>query len=315
MKKFLFLFVFAATAAILLSTGCTEDPISLIDPTISFTSDDPTGTNGPYPTTDFTTESIDDIVYVAVNALAGTEDLESFTVLEDGVIVDASRLTLRDLDTGTELFANNPILTIGYESRLLWEVGIDPQDEYDVAKTYTFQVEDAGGNIATTFLNITVIDPGTPVENTLEGVLLNQAGPAGQGALDLDDGTSTGTTTGNFEIAEIRDWGIDLGLPVDQNWKRQIGPMNDAVVRYAGGLPGDFKFTDIATKEEIQGYFDAGTDLPNDTGADAKSDPVSVGDFFVVSNADGSRYYFLEVLEVNVTAADNSDNYKFNIKY
>ena len=312
MRKFLFLFVFAAVAAVFLTTGCTEDPVVGIDPTISFTSDDPTGVNGPYETSDFSVTNVNAFVYVAVNALAGTDDLESFTVLEDGVKVPADRLSFRDLDANTAVLVQNPILTIGYESRLLWEVGIDPQDDFST-KTYTFQVEDAGGNIASVSLDITTFDPGTPIDNTLTGVLLNQAGPAGQGALDLDAGTSTGTTTGNFAISEIRDWGIDLGLPNDQNWKRQIGPINNTTVHVAGGLPGDFKFTDIATKEEIQGYFDAGSALPNSSGT--VSDAVSVGDYFVVKSADGARYYFLEVAEVNVTAADNGDNYKFNIKY
>ena len=314
MRKFLLLFVFASAIAIFLNTGCTEDPTPLIDPTIEFTSDDPTGTNGPYPTTNFSTSDLNGYSYVAVNALAGTNDLESLTVLEDGSNVPAARLRFRDLDTDTDVTVQNPILLIGYESSLLWEIGIDPQDDYST-KTYTIEVTDTEGNTASVSIDITTFDPGTPITKELIGVLLNQAGPAGTGALDLNDGIGTGTTTGNFAISEIRDWGIDLGLPVDQNWLRQIGPLNGTTVRVAGGLPGDFKFDDIATKEEIQSYFDAGTALPNGSGANAKSDPVEVGDFFVVKNADGSTYFFLEVDEVNITAADNGDNYKFNIKF
>lgn len=313
MRKFLLLFVLAASVAIFLNTGCTEDPTPQIDPTISFTSDDPTGQNGPYQTTDFSISDLNSFVYLAVNALAGTDDLESLTVLEDGVKVQTDRLYFRDLDANSAITVQNPILTIGYESRLLWEIGIKPQTDYST-KTYTVQVTDVGGNVASASIDITTFDAGTPIEKTLTGkLLLNQAGPSGQGALDLDDGIGTGTTTGNFAIAEIRDWGIDLGLPTATNWKRQIGPINNTTVRVPGGLPGDFKFTDISTKEEIQGYYDAGTALPNSSGT--VSDPVQVGDYFVVKSADGSRYYFLEVTAVTVTAADNADSYEFNIKY
>ena len=314
MRKFLFLFVFASAAAIFLNTGCTEDENPLIDPTIEFTSDDPTGVNGPYPTTDFSTGDVNAFVYVALNAIAGTNDLESLTVTEDGTNVPADRLDFRDLDSNTDVLSQNPILLIGYESRFLFEIGINPQDDYST-RTYTFEVTDTEGNTASASIDITTFDPGTPITKTLTGVLLNQAGPAGTGALDLDDGIGTGTTTGNYLISEIRDWGIDLGLPVDENWLRQIGPLNGTTVRVAGGLPGDFKFSDIATKEEIKDYYDAGSALPNGSGANAKSAPVEVGDFFVVKSADGNTYYFLEVAEVNVTAADNGDNYKFNIKF
>lgn len=312
MKKFLFLFVFAATAAIFLNTGCTEDDPIVVDPSLSLTSDDPTGVRGPFPTDNFSTSDLNGFAYIAVNALAGTNDLETLTVLEDGANVPADRLSFRDLDANTAVLAQNPILLIGYESKLLWEIGINPQDDYST-KTYTIEVTDTDGNTVSVSIDITTFDPGTPITNTLEGVLLNQAGPAGTGALDLDAGIGTGTTTGNFTISEIRDWGIDQGLPNDENWLRQIGPINNTTVRYAGGLPGDFEFADITTKEEIEGYFDAGSALPNDGGT--KSDPVAVGDYFVVKSADGAKYYFLEVIEVNVTANDNADNYKFNIKY
>lgn len=313
MRKFLPLFFFAAAIAIFVNTGCNPDDPS-IDPTIGFESDDPTGVNGPYPTTDFQTSQLSGYVYVALNALAGTGDLESLSIQEDGVKVPTNRLTFRDLDANSAVLVQNPILLIGYEASFLWEIGIDPQDDYST-KTYTFEVTDTEGNTATASIDITTFDAGTPLTKTLIGVLLNQDGPSGQGALDLDDGIGTGTTTGQWQIAEIRDWGIDLGLPNDQNWLRQIGPMNYTTVKVPGGLPGDFEFADITTKEQIKDYYDAGTNLPNGSGVTAKSDPVEVGDYFVVKTEDGTTYYFLEVTEVNVTSNDNADNYHFNIKY
>lgn len=309
MRKFFFLFVIAAATAIFLNTGCTDDPIIQIDPTITLVQVDPTSVRPDYPTDDFSTSDLNGFSYIAIRATAGTDDLESLTVLEDGVKVDASRLYFRDLNTNTDVTVQNPILLLGFENEALWEIGIDPQDDFST-KTYSVQIEDAGGATASVSIDITTFDPGTPIENTLTGkLLLNQAGPAGTGALDLDTGEGTGTTGAGSADADIRDWGINLGLPVDQNWLRQIGPINGTEVRVPGGLPGDFKFTDIATKEEIQGYFAAGAALPNDGGS--KSDPVEVGDFFVVKSANGSRFYFLECTEVNVTPADNADYYEF----
>lgn len=296
-----------------LNTGCDPETPITIDPTISLVQVDPTSVRPDYPTDDFSTSDLNGFSYIAIRATAGTEDLESLTVLEDGVQVDADRLYFRDLNTGSDVTVQNPILLLGYENEALWEIGIDPQDDYST-KTYTVQIEDAGGNTASVSIDITTFDPGTPIENTLTGkLLLNQAGPAGTGALDLDTGDGTGTTGAGSSAADIRDWGIDLGLPNDQNWLRQIGPINGTEVRVPGGLPGDFKFTDIATKEEIEGYFAAGSALPNDSGS--KSDPVQVGDFFVVKSSDGTRFYFLECTEVNVTPADNADYYEFSIKY
>jgi len=313
MRQFLVFFLFAAAVALFSTTGCTPDDPD-VDPTIGFASDHVNSVNDPYPTTDFTTGQTSGFVYVALNAIAGTGDLESLSIQEDGVKVPTDRLSFFDLDGNTAVLVQNPILLIGYETGFFWEIGIDPQDDYST-KTYTFEVADVNGNTATATIDITTEFQGTPITMTLTGVLLNQAGPPGQGALDLDDGEGTGTVTGEWESAEIRDWGIDLGLPNDQNWKRQIGPMNYTTVRVAGGLPGDFEFADIATKEEIQSYFDAGSDLPNGSGVTAKSDPVEVGDYFVVKSQDGNTYYFLEVTEVNVTTDDNNDSYKFNIKY
>lgn len=296
-----------------LNTGCDPETPITIDPTISLVQVDPTSVRPDYPTDDFSTSDLNGFSYIAIRGTAGTEDLESLTVLEDGVKVDGGRLYFRDLNTNSDVTVQNPILLIGYPNEVLWEIGIDPQDDFST-KTYTVEIEDAGGNKASVSIDITTFDPGTPIENTLTGkLLLNQAGPAGTGGLDLDLGEGTGTMGAGSEKAEIRDWGINLGLPNDQNWLRQIGPINNTVVRVPGGLPGDFKFSDIATKEEIKGYYDAGTALPNDSGT--KSEPVEVGDFFVVKSADGSRYYFLECTEVNVTPNNNEDYYEFSIKY
>lgn len=313
MRRFIFLFALAVSLTIFLNTGCEiDDPIT-VDPTISFVETDPTTVRGDYPTDDFSTDDLAGFSYIAIRAQAGTEDLESLSVLEDGVKVDADRLYFRDLNTNTDVTVQNPILLIGYESQALWEIGIDPQDDFST-KTYTIQIEDVAGNTASVTIDITTFDPGTPITTTLTGkLLLNQGGPAGTGALDLDLGNGTGTTTGNFMEAEIRDWGINIALPDDQNWLRQIGPINGTVVRVPGGLPGDFDFADISTREEIQSYYDAGTALPNDGGN--KSSVVQVGDYFVVKKADGSRYYFLEVTEISVTPNNNDDYYEFSIKY
>jgi hypothetical protein len=319
MKKLLFFFAISTLVFGFLGTGCEpEDDTPVVDlaPSADFIDTDPTGVLiGNYPTTDFAVEDTDALVYVAIQAVAGTADIQSITVSEDGSPVDAStRLTFRDLVANSVITANNPLLITGDNVEgFTIEIGIDPHDDI-ATKTYGFDITDSNGKTATLTISITTIDPGTPVEMTLEGVLFNQGGPAGFGGLDLDDGSSTGT--GAMDTgAEIRDWGIDTDLPVAENWLRQIGPINGTTLRILNPdkLPEGFTFAGVETKEEISDLFDvAGEDLPNDSGE--KSDAVEVGQFFAVNKGD-TTYYLLEIKEVNITAGDNTDNYVIDIKY
>jgi hypothetical protein len=165
---------------------------------------------------------------------------------------------------------------------------------------YTFEVTDASGNTAT--VDVT-INTGTAAAE-ITGVLLNQAGPAGTGGLDLDAGNSTGSADAS---AEIRDQGIDLAEPNATNWIQKISGVNGAEIRYAGNLPDGSNYEDITTQEEIEGAF-----TNSDALSGGISSVVAVGDEFVVESA--GKYYFLLVTEVNITTNNNSDNYVFSIK-
>lgn len=316
MKKLFFLFLLAAGVVVLTNTGCEDETIvDPIAPTLAFRSDDPTGVRPSFPTSDFDSETTG-FVYVAVNVIAGSSNLKTLTVYEDGNKLATDRISLRDLNSGDDVTVQNPLLLLGdYVNGFDFEIGLDLQDDIST-KAYTVEVEDENGQIQSLTINISTIDPGTPIEMTLEGVLLNQAGPAGQGGLDLDDGSSTGTLASDpTQIdGEINDEGIDLALPPADNWKRQISAMNDAEMRIPGAsFPVDFNFGDVSTKEEIQAFFDGGDPLPNPDGGELISDPVEIGDIFFVKR--GSKYYLLEVTDVVPTTSDNSDKIVFDVKY
>lgn len=171
---------------------------------------------------------------------------------------------------------------------------------------YTVEVTDANGLTAT--LDITVTATGTAITETLVGVLLNADGPQGQGGLDLD--TGNGNINSGDAAAEIKDEGIDLAQPTSTNWKGQISPVNGTSLRLleTANFPEGFSFAGTQYQEEIQGAYDAGTDK-------TVSDVVLVGDIFVVYNPTASRYYLLEVTNVNLTSTDNDDSYTFDIKW
>ena len=319
MKNFFQLFVLAVVAAAFVATGCGEDETPIFDtpPSIDFADSHPNGLNGPYPTTDVEVTDVDQWVYVVLEAVAGTGNINSITVTEDDVKVATDRLSFRDLTADADITANNPLLVVGDNAAgFSIEIGINPHDDI-AAKTYAFEVGADDGQTSTVTFTITTIDPGTPVSTVLEGVLLNQAGPAGQGGLDLDDGSSTGTVIdASAADAEIKDEGIDVSLPNDQNWKAQISAINDAEMRIPGaGFPEDFDFANVATVEEIQGYFDGGEQLPNYDADDDEyiSDAVEVGDVFLVTR--NGVYYLLQVTAVNPTPADNADNIVFDIVF
>ena len=136
--------------------------------------------------------------------------------------------------------------------------------------------------------------------------MLNQAGPAGTGGLDLDTGASTGSSDA---LAEIIDNGIDASLPAASNWIQSISSVNGSTIRVLrpglNGLEETFSFASVLTKEEIPG-------LHNNNAAVYSGETVIVGDLFTVER--GGSFYILEVTNVNVTTTDNSDSYRFNVK-
>lgn len=313
MKKLFFLFALTGlTALTLTNSGCNPDEPVVVGPSLDLLAQSPDGAT-TYFTADFTINDTATYVPFGLSAEKGSGDLKTLTIMEDGVNVPVERLIMKDLRTGNSLTVNNPMLLLGdLVNGFEIEVLLDVHDEF-ATHNYTFEVADVNDKTASQSIAITAEFGGTPLDMTLTGVLLNQAGPAGQGGLDLDDGSSTGTQPSDTN-AEIKDNGIDLSLPNDQNWLRQISPMNGSEMRVPGaGFPSDFDFANVATKEEIQAFFDDGDPLPTEVNGTPASNPVEVGDIFFVKRDD--RYYLLEVTDVTVTPSDNSDSYTFNIKY
>lgn len=310
MKKFFGIFAIAALSLVILTTGCQDDePIVEFGPEISLLSVDPID-QSLYFDTDFSIAP-GSVVPMGIEVDRGTATLKSLRVLVDGTALSTDRFQLFDLrNGGSAITVNNPILlSAGYPEGLAWRILLTVQSDISV-KDYTIEVIDENDRSASVTVEVTTFDPGTPIDMTLEGILLNQAGPAGTGGLNLNTGVGTGSMDA---AAHIRDMGIDLSLPAATNWRRQIAGVNGSVIRKPDAtlLPEGFTFASITKKEEIEGIFNTGIALPNDSGN--VSAVVNVGDYFVVQN--GARFYFLEVKEVNVTTNNNADNYVFDIKY
>jgi len=285
------------------TTGCEEDPIiDPLGPVISLLDD---------AGFVFADAEVDAGAYfmVKIKALPGDAQLQSVSILENGSTLDFNQIII---NSGA-ISSNNPFLITGADKDgATYEIAILADAGFNILSTYTFKVGDEGN--LTDEVSIDITTKGEPV-TTKTGVLLNQGGPAGTGGLDLDEGEGTGTTASDT-AAEIRDEGIDIALPNDQNWRQQISGMNGSVIRTPGaGLPESFNFDDIAYGGEISSAFDQSDDLTENSadGNRLVTPVVAVGDVFLVKN--GDKYYIIKIDEVNVTASDNTDNYVISIKY
>ena len=294
--------------------GLTDDLVDITGPALTFIDQDPSGLFlGNYPTSDFTVSANESTIYLGIDATAGSADLKVLTIQVDGVNVDPLDLTFRDLNSGEDVLSNNPYLINGANvDAITFEIGIANAGELS-SKTIEITVEDNDGRQETISIGYSNFQA---IETTIEGVLLNRAGPAGQGGLDLDNGSGTGTvmTDPTAELGEIKDEGIDINLPNDQNWKNQISAMNNAEIRTLSSSVENFSFDAVSRVDEIQAYFDNGSELPNTNDDDEKvSDKLTVGDVFTVSR-DG-KVYLIEVTDITETADNNNDAVEFRIKY
>ncbi len=319
MKKFLLYFATGMLfLSLIITTGCTEDEPGGggvdIAPLVIITSSPAA-----------TVQDQDAIVTFTVEVTKGTQVLNTLTITEDGVNVDASRLTFTGIGT-----ANNPQLITGSDiDGLTWDVTLNVHDAFDT-RTYEVIASDKGGLTDSETFNITVEDPivTTPLDTTITGVLFNQAGDAGRGSLDLDEGLSAGvTTTGQTTPAEaeIRDMGLDCTIPAPGfNWRRQIGAFNGTEVRMVDLTQVEnFTFDGVNDVESIQNAFDTGFTYSEDDATNCSSGTsvtvqhvspeLAVGDLIVVLK--GSKYYLIRVDDLTETGMDNDDFYTFSIKY
>jgi hypothetical protein len=307
MKKVLWIFTSALLLSnLFVSTGCgddTTDPINNLAPIVVIT-------DGPSAET---VVGQDAIVTVKVEATKGTGALKTLTVLESGTKISLDRITIDGAAA-----AANPLLLVNPTDEMTWTIGIDVHDAFD-KRTYTVRVEDDNGlNDEITF-DVTVQEANTEIN----GVLLNQMGPAGTGGIDLETGTGTGTSahagdpTNEYLKADLRDMGIRPGATTGDNWAKRVGGINGSEVRYLDN-PTELSFDNVKSKQGVIDAFNAGAVLTEEisTFPGVKVSKVVVkGDVFMVKS--GEKYFLVRVDDVieTLTLGDNTDNYKLSIKF
>ncbi|MEL7159802.1 MAG: hypothetical protein AAFN92_03515, partial [Bacteroidota bacterium] len=251
--------------------------------------------------------------------LDDTEDsLASLTILEDGTVLDTSRLNYNN----GAFTPMNPLTLVDTErAGATFDVRVSPENVTDETRSYTFRVADLNGVTAEQTVNITFeTPPGTPLTFDTTGIFFNASGEQ-NGGLDLDNGTAVAF---NSTEAEIQDEGIDLNT-AGENWRTQISSVNDAVLRIAdlSSLGENTSFDDIGTQEQIATLFTNGS-VPdgNDNFPDADGDqsaneevtqPLREGDVLVVRR--GDRDYLVRIESITFVASSNDDGYTVSIKY
>ncbi len=308
-KKFMQFFGMFLLAGGLFLTSCTDDTI---DPTPTAATVS-LGTGAGFISANAEIETGSNFA-VNVIATSGTNPMKAITIYKDNIAIDFNDLTYN----GSDATSNPALLFNTDKTSLNWEIGL-MGDAADGSHDYKFEILDDNGLTNSVTINIITKTTATPLDKTLMGVLFNQAGPAGKGGLDLDDGLGLGSANA---LVEIRDMGIDCGLPDASNWRKQIGSANSADMRKVNltALPA-FTFAATVSKEAILEAYTTGTVLGNGmtdncdppVSVNDVSDPVVVGDMFVVFS--NSKYYLIEVAKLNPTTMDNLDNYEMNVKY
>jgi hypothetical protein len=308
MKKILSIFsTTMLAAALFLNTGCEEEttPGDQIAPLVSINDISAEVVVGQDATVTFTVE-----------ATKGTGELNALWIYEDGVKVSLDRISIDGAPANA-----NPVLITNPSEVMSWEISINVQDAYDT-RTYSVKVDDKNNLTAEESFNVKVEEP---LESFIAGVLWNQAGPAGRGALDLDEGLTTGITTDGDttpDQAEIRDCGIDSTNSVLQFWRKQITYVNGTELRYVGTAVGDASFGDILSKEAIAAAFDGATAVSSSPvteggnptwGSYKVSAVVKEGDIFAVKKP--GRTYLFRVDKLVETSNNNLDSYEISIKY
>lgn len=247
------------------------------------------------------------LIKIPIDAQAGSASLTHIAVAEgDALVQDIGRLYFGDSSTA---FTDNPHpLSAEDQSGFVKDLYIRIPE---MGRTLDYRVYLIDATEEGSFFDFTVesADPLT----LIQGVLFNAAGPAGTGGLDLDDGASTGS---DDILAEIKDEGINLDLPNADNWKRQIGGVDGAELRYViagqNGVAESFSFESTRNQTEIVAAFDNGIGFVSENLAGLRiSNIIHPDDVFAVK--DGESYYLIKIQEVNTTSGDNGDHYVIDI--
>ncbi len=311
MKSLMKFSAMAFMALTLTMVGCDEDPDV---PPVGQTNNDPTVElqNGAGVVVDSFAITGQDAngSFIGFTVIGDDIDdnLQTVSFERDGVLLDATSSSVRPDDITGVLTSNRTgVDSSGFTRTFFFQA---PSD-FDASTTYTITVTDVAQ--ATASVDLTITTPveivTTPIQQSFETVLFsNQAGPAGTGGVDLDAGAGTGSMD---MTAELRDLGIDTSLPDADNWRQQIAPANSMTILRApsAAFVAENPFADVTTQEAIiEGFESSSVDIN-------ESQQVTPGSIFAVFSETNNRYYLVEVMNVIVTAADNSDRYVLNIKY
>lgn len=294
MKKLSSLLI-ALTFLSAIFVGCEEEPpVTPVGPTLAFAAG--AGTIDGPADVPINTEFI-----VTVLSVSGDTDIAQIVVEEDGVAIDASRVTLDGSAAGGNPSPIGPTFASGFT----WAIGITTSDAVDATITYTVRITDAGGLSDEVSVDITQINALT---ESFVVLLKNQGGPPGTGGVDLQTGNSTGTDASsdpNAVDADIRDLGIDTNLPDDDNWIQKIGTINGSEI----AIPdASFDYETVASTAQLQAAFELGTSITE------TAEKVVVDDVYLIKSQ--GVFFAIKVTAINVTLIDrdNSDNYEFSVK-
>ncbi len=296
MKKFSSLLLggaIIASSAFLSSCG-DDDGILSNDPDVNF------GTSGGGFTSDATIADTINSFTVNVIATKGDKNLSTFAIEvgDNDALINTSNFVVVD-GTDTVDVDNNPFsLPNKYNDGFNWVITINQTPAAGSSEEYEFKVEDNDGNSGDRSITITK-SASSPAVSTIPGVLMNSAGVAGTGGLDLDTGDQTGSSDA---AAEIKDEGIDGSIAIGtENWKQQISGANGTTLVTASTS----EYDNAATVADLQAAYEAGTSF-------TVSSKVAVGDIFIAKN--GDKYYGLKVTAVTPVANSNADEIEFEIK-
>lgn len=231
-------------------------------------------------------------------SIKGGATLNTISVTNNGVLVDANDLAFKEALTATT-FTTNP-LTLDAEDQGGFEGNIYIRATSG-NNTYSISVTDAAGTTASTDVTI---NAGTALDGEFMAILVSNADGPDTGGLDLYNGISVPRSS---DAAQVVDQGINTDLAVESNWLQEIAPVNGATLRKpSSDQPEGFKYENIDTEEAIIAAYDsAGSNLTS-------SGKLSEGDILLVE--DGGNYFILQIMTVSVTSNDNKDFYEINVK-
>ena len=192
------------------------------------------------------------IITISLDATRGTAGLSTIAVYENDTLLAADRLAYNDNGTTTNLI-ENPEFTPSVGS---FQTGLNIRvAEVPDSVTYTYRVElaDTEGITASATLEVLVVNS---IDTAYTGVLVYNRDGEQLGGLNLYTGQAVRF---NSADAQIRDLGIDLNLPIANNWLQRIRAVNGAVLRVPGlSQVEGFSFANTNTRDALITAFDNG---------------------------------------------------------